>query len=82
VVTAQQAQLVLSYGASLLRRRDARLMMLEEARDEVAIALAGRAEPVFGFVATEKEVCEVQSKRGASTELRGSINGAVALMGG
>ena len=81
MVTAQQAQLVLSYGASLLRRRDARLMMLEEARDEVAIALAGRAKPVFEFVAT-KEVCEVQSKRGASTELRGSINGAVALMGG
>jgi hypothetical protein len=78
---SQRQQLALTYGRSLVRRMDARLMMSEEARDEVAIALVGRAKPIFGFVAAEK-VSEVRSVKCVDVTLRGSLIGAVALAGG
>jgi hypothetical protein len=78
MITAQGQHLVLAYMRSLLRRRDARIMMLEEIRDEVAIALAGRAPPVFGFITIDSKA--IDSKH-ADIEIRGSITGHVALMG-
>jgi hypothetical protein len=76
-----QLLLSLCYARSECRRRDVRVMALEEIRDEVMIALAMRRPPVFGFIAPEK-VCEVQSIKPASTELQGSLNDVVALIGG
>jgi hypothetical protein len=78
---SQRQQLALTYGRSLVRRMDARLMMSEEARFEVAIALVGRAKPIFGFVAAEK-VSEVRSVKCVAVTLRGSLIGGVALAGG
>jgi hypothetical protein len=54
MVTEQGQQLLLTYGESLLRRRDARVMMLEEMRDEIAIALALRAPPIVFWIDEEK----------------------------
>ena|ERR1017187_1513722 len=84
VATAQQQELILAYGKVLIRRRHERLMQWQDEIDEIKIALAGRARPIFGFVITEKESCEeeVQSIKRADATLRGSINGAVALIGG
>jgi hypothetical protein len=78
---SQRQQLALVYQRSLVRRMDARVMALEEMRDEVSIALCGRAAHIFGFIAPEK-VCEVRSVKFADAKLKGSINGAVALIGG
>jgi hypothetical protein len=80
--TSQGQSLALAYGRSLIRLRDARMMALEAIRDEVAIALCGRAKPVFGFIAPEKEVCEVRGIKRAYAEIKGSVNGVVALIGG
>ncbi|SRR6266851_2647432 len=75
MTTAQGQSLVLAYMNSLLRRRDIRLMALEEMRDEVSIALALRAPPVFRFV---EESPIVQSKN--IIALRGEVKfGAQAL---
>jgi hypothetical protein len=81
VLTAQQQQLILTYGTSLLRRRHEQLMRRQDEVDEIRIALVGRAPPIFRFIASEK-ACKVRSVKCADAKLKGSIKGTVALIGG
>jgi hypothetical protein len=73
-----QLLLSLCYARSEFRRRDVHVMALEAMRDEVAIALALRRPPVFGFI----KVCEAQNIKRVDVTLQGSIASAVALAGG
>jgi hypothetical protein len=53
---SQRQQLALSYLRSLVRRIDARLLDAETERDEIRVALCGRARPVFGFIPSGKAI--------------------------
>jgi hypothetical protein len=81
MATSQGQQLVLAYMNSLLRLRDERVMVLEERRDEIAIALAWRTKPVFGFL-TPETVCAVKGIKRVDVTLRGSVNSSFSLAGG
>jgi hypothetical protein len=78
----QRICLIEVYGVSLLRRRDARLMALEEARDEVAIALVGRAPPIVFWIGEEKSTgSKVPSPSIASIKLAGKCQSTYILKG-
>ena len=85
MVTAQGQSLVLAYMRALLRRRDTRVMILEEIRDENAIALALRRPPIFGFVSNDW--CEAKSAltlnlNEANSELAQNLSHAVVRLSG
>jgi hypothetical protein len=49
MTTAEQGQLALIYGNSLLRRMAEQLMRRQDEQDEIRVALCMRPPPIFAF---------------------------------
>jgi len=59
MTTAEQGQLALIYGNSLLRRMAEQLMRRQDEQDEIRVALCMRPPPIFAFSGSEDTVSKV-----------------------